>query len=63
MDEHYEYAVIMPSRDNVAHRGPYATFEEAQQWIQEAYDDDIEKAFEMWHVAERKVSGWYRVEE
>ena len=61
MDEHYEYAVIMPSRDLELHRGPFETFEEAQQWIQEGYDEGIERAFDIWHVVERKVSGWYRV--
>lgn len=64
MAEHYEYAVMMPSRSlGEAHRGPFGTFEEAQEWIQDAYDDEVEKAFEIWHVAERKVSGWYRVDE
>lgn len=63
MSEHYEYAVMMRDYDQEPHRGPYATFEEAQQWIYEAFHDDIKKAFEIWYVAERKVSGWYRVDE
>lgn len=64
MSEHYEYAVMMPSRSlEEAHRGPFGTFEEAQQWIYEAFHDDIKKAFEIWYVAERKVGGWYRVDE
>lgn len=63
MDEKFEYAVIMPRRDLEPHRGPYATFEEAQQWIRDAESDGILDAFEIWYVAERKVSGWYRVDE
>lgn len=62
MDEHYEYSVMHRGYDQGPHRGPYDTFREAQAWIQEAFHDDIEKAFDIWYVAERKVSGWYRVD-
>lgn len=63
MSEHFEYAVIMPQRDLEPHRGPFGTFEEAQKWIADAFTDGCPNAFETWYVAERKVSGWYRVDE
>lgn len=63
MDETYEYTVMMRGFDKEPHTKVYGTFEEAQEWIQGAYDDDIPKAFDIWYVVERKVSGWYRVDE